>query len=210
MAWRSMRSLGLMLLVTVLSLLAIFFVDAPAALWIKAHLLSYAPFHDYTNNLPSHLFWVVLIGSTFSLSFYFYLRRLGERSPRRDFFLLIGVVLPMAFLAKHVLKLMFGRIGVRFWLSNPEAHQAHWFQVGKRWYDAFPSGHMVVFMTVFMALWQFYPRWRRWYLAGMSLLAVALVATNYHYVSDVIAGTYIGMLVYWATHWAVLRERKRG
>lgn len=205
-----MRSVGLMLLVLVLCLVAIFFVDAPVALWIKAHLLSYAPFHHYTNNLPSHLFWVVLIGSTLSLSFYFYLRRLGEHSDRRDFFLLLGVVLPVAFLVKHLLKLWFGRIGVRLWLSNPEAYQVHWFQMGKRWYDAFPSGHMVVFMTVFMALWQFYPRWRNWYGAAISLLAVALVLTNYHYVSDVIAGTYIGMLVYWAVRGLVLREGKRG
>lgn len=205
-----MRSVGFMLLVLALSLVAVFYVDAPVALWIKAHLLSYAPFHDYTNNLPSHLFWVVLIGSTFSFSIYFYLRRLGEHSPRRDFFLLLGVVLPVAFLVKHVLKLLFGRIEVRLWLSNPDAHPVHWFQVGKRWYDAFPSGHMVVFMTIFMALWQFYPRWRHCYAAGSGLLALALILTNYHYVSDVIAGTYIGMLVYWATRWAVLGQRKRG
>ena len=108
-----MRSVGLMVVVLATSLLAIFYVDAPVALWIKAHLLSYAPFHDYTSNLPSHLFWVVLIGSTVSLSFYLYLRKLGENSPRRDFFLLLGLVLPVAFIVKHVLKLWFGRIGVR-------------------------------------------------------------------------------------------------
>ncbi|HWU35044.1 MAG TPA: phosphatase PAP2 family protein [Methylovorus sp.] len=204
-----MRSIGLMMVVLATSLLTIFYVDAPVALWIKAHLLSYAPFHDYTSNLPSHLFWVVLIGSSVSLSFYLYLRRLGEHSPRRDFFLLLGLVLPVAFIVKHVLKLLFARIEVRLWLSNPEAHPVHWFQVGKRWYDAFPSGHMVVFMTVFMALWQFYPRWRPWCAAGSMLLAVALIITNYHYVSDVIAGTYIGMLVYLATSRAVLGARKR-
>jgi membrane-associated phospholipid phosphatase len=205
-----MRSMGFMLLMLVLSLVAMFYVDAPAALWVNAHLLSYALFQDYTNNLPSHLFWVVLIGSTISLSIYFYLRLLGEYSPRRDFYLLLGVVLPVAFIVKHVLKLLFARIEVRLWLSHPDAYQQHWFQIGKHGYDAFPSGHMVVFMTVFMALWQFYQRWRSWYLMGASLLAVALIVTNYHYVSDVIAGMYIGMLVYWATSQAVLRERKRG
>ena len=206
----NMRGISLMLLVLALSLLAIFYIDAPTALWINANLLSYAPFRAYTHNLPSHLFWVVLIGSTFSFSFYFYLRWLGEHSPRRDFFLLLGIVLPVAFVVKHLLKLGFGRVSVRLWVSNPDAHQMQWFQIGKRWYDAFPSGHMVVFMTVFMALWQFYPRWRNVYFMGALLLAFALVGTNYHYVSDVIAGTYIGMLVYWVTRWAVLRERKCG
>lgn len=204
-----MHGMRLMLVVLVSSLLAIFYVDAPVALWIKAHLLSYAPFREYTSNLPSHLFWVVLAGSTVSFAVYFYLRWLGESSSRRDFFLLLGVVLPVAFIVKNILKLVFARIEVRLWLSNPDTFQLQWFQLGKSGYDSFPSGHMVVFMTVFMALWQFYPRWRNVYFMGASLLAVALVATNYHYVSDVIAGTYIGMLVYWATRWAVLAERKR-
>ncbi|MCB5207743.1 phosphatase PAP2 family protein [Methylovorus mays] len=205
-----MRDMKLTLVVLVSSLLAIFYVDAPVALWIKANFLSYAPFREYTSNLPSHLFWVVLAGSTISFSCYFYLRWLGEHSPRRNFFLLLGVVLPVAFIAKNILKLAFARIEVRLWLSSPEGFQPHWFQMGKSGYDSFPSGHMVVFMTIFMAFWQFYPRWRSGYFIGASLLAAALVATNYHYVSDVIAGTYIGILVYWATRLVVLREGKRG
>jgi membrane-associated phospholipid phosphatase len=54
-------------------------------------------------------------------------------------------------------------------------------------------------------LWIFYPRWRWIYVAFLSLLASALMIGEWHFLSDIIAGGFIGtvagalMMRLWAT-----------
>ena len=55
---------------------------------------------------------------------------------------------------------------------------------------------MLVLTPLFIALWHFYPRYRLYYgIAGLCLGA-ALIVTEYHFLSDVIAGACIGAAVY--------------
>jgi membrane-associated phospholipid phosphatase len=54
---------------------------------------------------------------------------------------------------------------------------------------------MLVIGALLAAAWRFYPGTRALCLATATLLGIALVATNYHFVSDVIAGAYLGLLV---------------
>jgi membrane-associated phospholipid phosphatase len=105
-----------------------------------------------------------------------------------------GTAVPLAYFLKWPFKFAFGRLNTRIWLASHVNDQFHWFQRGKH-YDSFPSGHMLVFAALFTALWLFYPRYRP-ISAGLALiLAASLVATGYHFVSDVIAGTYLGLLI---------------
>lgn len=114
----------------------------------------------------------------------------------RDCLALLGIVAPLSYGAKVVLKLTFGRIRTRAWLAHPQWTGFHWFH-GTGIFDGFPSGHMTVFAALAAVLWGYYPRYRRLLGGLLAALAAALVLLDYHFVSDVIAGTYCGLLVYW-------------
>ncbi|HEX9137433.1 MAG TPA: phosphatase PAP2 family protein, partial [Nitrospirota bacterium] len=70
----------------------------------------------------------------------------------------------------------------------------HWF-IGGGDLNAFPSGHMSVLTPLIISLWRFYPRYRTFFLALGLALGGALIMTNSHFLSDVIAGAYLGLLV---------------
>ena len=46
-----------------------------------------------------------------------------------------------------------------------------------------------------VACWLFFPRYRAACLAAIGGLGIALVATDYHFLSDVIAGGYLGLVI---------------
>lgn len=74
------------------------------------------------------------------------------------------------------------------------AYGFHPFQTGDD-VGSFPSGHaarIVGFATVF---WLAYPRGRRWCALLAAPMLVALIAMNYHFVGDVVAGSVLGAIV---------------
>jgi membrane-associated phospholipid phosphatase len=64
-------------------------------------------------------------------------------------------------------------------------------------YQSFPSGHMAATCAVVSVLWIWYPR-LRWLvtIAGIAV-GVGLIGANYHFLSDVIAGAFIGISIGW-------------
>ena len=95
---------------------------------------------------------------------------------------------------KSLAKFVFGRVNTRVWLEQPDLYGFHWFQ-RRQGCEGFPSGHMVVIVTLLAVLWRLYPKQRPWCLLLGLLLGAALVATDYHFLSDVLAGAYLGALV---------------
>jgi membrane-associated phospholipid phosphatase len=65
-----------------------------------------------------------------------------------------------------------------------------WFQGGPM--DAFPSGHAVQIASVGTVFLLGYPRLRAAWLALMGIGLIALVLGNWHFVSDVLAGSTVG------------------
>ncbi len=175
------------------------FLDLAAAGWIAEYLRGH-PLSNRVADLPDLLLLLVVVLTTASWAAFGYFRRRGVQDARCDFLRLTGSVLPLAFLIKTLLKWLFGRIETREWLLHPEAYGFHWF-AGDEGFNGFPSGHMLVLTPLFLAFWQFYPRYRPLYALVWSGLAIALVLTDYHFLSDVIAAAYIGLLV----HLAALR-----
>jgi membrane-associated phospholipid phosphatase len=175
------------------------FLDERIALSVYRLIGSHSLLSRYFKNIPDLLLpFVLLLSAVMWVS---YLRRLhsGIRDDRTWFFRLSGCALPIAYVLKILFKHVFGRITTRAWLENPTANTFHWFHGGGQ-YSGFPSGHMVVFTSLAGACWIFFPRYR---LACISLtlgLGIALIATDYHFLSDVIAGGYLGLVVVAATH----------
>ena len=105
----------------------------------------------------------------------------------------------LAVAAKGVAKPLFGRSWPQSWgpdsLSylGDGAYGFHPFHVSLS-YGSFPSGHMCATMAMVVAAWAAWPGlWRLWgaVAAGMAGL---LVGFDFHFVSDVLAGAWLGTL----------------
>ena len=111
---------------------------------------------------------------------------------------------------KDQLKFIFGRTWPETWVQNNPSfiHDGVYgfnFMHGGAAYQSFPSGHMAATCAVVSVLWIWYPR-LRWLVTIASIaVGVGLVGANYHFLSDVIAGAFIGISTGWmaAAIWKV-------
>jgi membrane-associated phospholipid phosphatase len=184
--------------VAVTVLLCVAFVDRPLA------LLAEDWFGGATVRLvkrsPS-FFWASLI----VVAAVFALRRAARRPFGRSdlVFLLCGASLIVGEGLKPVLKYLFGRPWPKY--AHPSfirdgVYGFNPFHAGYP-FESFPSGHMTIACAVVSVLWIYYPRFRPVYAACVGFLALALVSGNYHFLSDTIAGGFVGasvgILVVW-------------
>ncbi len=176
----------------------VFLLDGAIALAIEAYVRSGRLVGEYTDDIPDLLLpFVITLSAAMWTARHLRIRR-GIRDVLTDFYRLGGTVLPVSHVAKTAFKLLFGRIQTRVWLVDPAAaHQ--WFHSGEG-HNGFPSGHMTVFAALAAACWAFYPELKGPCLFLLALLGAALVLSNYHFLSDVVAGGYLGLAVAAATH----------
>jgi len=197
--------IGVGLLLTPIILLCVHFIDLPVASFVKNRLYSNAGWSRMTSDLPDLLFVVVLVSMLVSLLVYQVRSRRGIFDRSTAFAKLVLWIAPSSYLVKTLLKMVFGRVNTRCWLQEPELYGFHFFQM-REGCEGFPSGHTLVIVTLLAALWRFYPGTRPLCLAAATLLGIALVATNYHFVSDVLAGAYFGVLLEAVAFRLLIRE----
>ena len=184
------------------------FLDIPVALFVKNHLYRDARWAAITSELPDLLLMLVLVVTLVACSLYLLRSKRGIFDTTTRFDKLVTWTAPASYLAKCGLKFTFGRVNTRCWLQEPGLYGFHWFQ-RRLGCDGFPSGHMIVIVALLAALWRFYPKSRPLCLLFASLLGVALVATNYHFLSDVFAGAYAGVLVETVVYRLLFRKSAR-
>ncbi len=101
---------------------------------------------------------------------------------------------------KDVLKLAFGRTWPETWIcGNPSLIRDGVmtflpFHGGGGW-ASFPSGHETLACAVAACLWVLLPRFRPLYILGVFLVAVGLLVSDFHFVSDILAGCLAGWMV---------------
>jgi membrane-associated phospholipid phosphatase len=193
------------LLAFVLTLFCVLFIDLPVALFVKTYLYSNSRWSQLTSNLPDLLSVVVVLATAAGLWTYLVRSRRGIYDHMTSLAKVITWSAPVSYATKHFLKYVFGRCNTRRWVVEPAEYGFYWFQ-RRPSCDGFPSGHMVVMVTLLAALWRFYPRTRPYCVAAASVLAVALVVTNYHFVSDVLAGAYLGVAIEALAFHLLIRE----
>ncbi len=150
-------------------------------------------------NLADVLTEFAYCGILIIMAFYAYMRLVHRQSN-----LLVqtagGVSLAaaIAFFIKTQLQYIFGRTPVRyygsktlFFVKNPSNYGFKFFVVS----GVFPSGHMCVFTACLMIIALHYPKLKPYAVAALGLLAFILVFDSYHFLSDVIAGTYLGYII---------------
>jgi membrane-associated phospholipid phosphatase len=92
------------------------------------------------------------------------------------------------------LKFIFGRTWPQYHdpsLIPDGVYGFHFFHDGLA-FGSFPSGHMASICALFAVIWICYPRFRGIYAACVIAVAGALIIGNYHFLSDVIAGAFVG------------------
>jgi membrane-associated phospholipid phosphatase len=118
--------------------------------------------------------------------------------------LLASLSLIVAEISKAYLKLVFGRSWPDTWTNNNPSflrdgvYGFNFFH-GGHGYASFPSGHTAVTCAVIAVLWIYYPAWRALYVLAVLAVATGLIGANYHFVSDVIAGAFVGVSSGWMT-----------
>lgn len=176
-----------------LTVLSYLLLDQRVAIFIQKLILSQNLLKEITSNIPDFLLLIVLVITILSWMRYYFLSSKGIRNRQTRFAQLSGVSLPLSYAAKSVLQYGFGRVNPKIWWDHHELAGFHWFPALPMGYG-FPSGHMTVFTALAVVLIYIYPRYRWICLAALALLGVALVVTNYHFLSDVTFGAYLGML----------------
>lgn len=166
--------------------------------FVRRYLYASKGWRHLTSSLPDALSLLVTCVTLGSYALYRY--RVSHRGLDAPtiMYKVLAATAPVSFFAKSFLKYAFGRINTREWLLAPQEYGFHWFSWDGR-FSGFPSGHMLVITALVAVVWRFHPRCRPLCLALLVLLALALVATNYHFLSDVLAGAYAGLLVEAAT-----------
>jgi membrane-associated phospholipid phosphatase len=58
--------------------------------------------------------------------------------------------------------------------------------------SSFPSGHATAIASICAVVWLLHPRLRWLAVAASGVVMVCLVAAGWHFVSDVMAGAFVG------------------
>jgi membrane-associated phospholipid phosphatase len=197
--------LGITVLADVVSYV---WLDRPIARFAHQHLHQYDLFAKLTY-IPEIISPVVIVA--------FVAIGLWALSTRTLSKLQTVVVLAAASLAvttgvKTQLKFAFGRTWPETWVRNNPSFirdGVYGFNPfhGGPGFAAFPSGHTAVVCAVMSVLWMCYPKYRVIYGLCIAAVALGLVAADFHFLGDVIAGAFLGVSTGWLT--VVLWERGR-
>src|SRR5262249_42458261 len=114
----------------------------------------------------------------------------------------VGLACSISFIATnfivHQLKYLFGRTWPDTWVeNNPSLIQNGVFGFnplhGGLGFASFPSAHAAEVCSVMSVLWWSYPNWRPIYIACVVAVTIGLIGANYHFLSDVLSGIFVGV-----------------
>jgi membrane-associated phospholipid phosphatase len=183
------------------------YFDPDIARFFRSMLGANAWLARHTSHIPDILFPVVLAITALTWLSYFFLRNKTRYISLRRLCQLMGTTVPISVLLAFVLKHIFGRVNTQAWLFNPDLYAYQWFQGGPH-YIGFPSGHMAVITALVAAAWHYSPRYRKVYSVALLFTAFMLITSTYHFLSDVIAGAYLGLMVDYLAYQCMIWGRK--
>lgn len=190
------RTFIALLICTALVALCYFFIDRPVAWFVHDEALSENRLFLWLTLPPPILqSWTPAVLAMLAILRAFRPLRQSERA-----LLASCIAIIVADQCRESLAYCFGRYWPETWThDNPSYIKNgefgfHLFHSGS-WYGSFPSGHMARIASLAAVLWIAWPR-GRWLGVLCSLaVAVGLLGMNYHFVGDVIAGSFVGGIV---------------
>jgi membrane-associated phospholipid phosphatase len=174
---------------------SIFWFDAQLTLAISG-LLKRIGLYSATSSLPDILLRLTILVSVGSWIGYALVKNRPAAWRVGPTLKMLGTSVPISYVVKDLLQRLFGRVCAPSWLLHPTMAQFHWIK-GCSVCSCFPSGHMAVFTVIVLVVcrWQTQGLARAIAALMLTLLAVALLLTRYHFLSDIMAGALTGYLV---------------
>ena len=185
---------------------AILFIDRPVVAYVHAALGSANPNFDAL----THIVDPIPVAAGLIIAWAGIAALCGVRpGPHGRTALRIAVAVLIAIAVKEQLKVLAGRTWAETWTNNNPSYikdgvfgffplKGLWS--GGRAYHSFPSGHMTAVSVASVSLALSFPRGRWLAPIPIALVAVGMIGANYHWVSDLIAGTALGSAVALAAH----------
>ena len=190
--------LSALALVTVVVIISFYWLDRPLALLMQNQLShSTRRVAGPLTYIDNPLVWIAVI--TFVV-----LGIIGltgrPLSKLRSVILFCSLSLIVVETIKNQIKFVFGRTWPETWYKNNPSfiqdgvYGFNWFHAGQA-YQSFPSGHMAATCAIVAVIWVYYPRLRFIYSAIVLAVLIGLLGTNFHFLSDCIAGAFLGTSV---------------
>lgn len=189
------RTVVALLACAALVALCYFFVDRPFAFFIHHQHLSRFEVLKWLTYTPAILDYIapaILVLAAVR-------RAWGPWSHLERTLFCAALSLIVAEALRQSLSVVFGRYWPSTWVDNNpsliqnDAYGFHPFHIGRA-YESFPSGHTARICAAVMVVWIAYPK--LWWLSVLLCLSVVvgLLALNYHFVGDVVAGAFVGAI----------------
>lgn len=192
MRWKD--ALGSLVVCSALTICGFLYLDVRIAEFVSEKVGFGFLLSKSVSNLPNVMLSLVCIVTVVSWTGRFYLAGKPAKGLLSNFFEHTGLAVPIAFVFKDILKKLFGRTNARIWLLYPDQSGFHWFHGGGD-FAGFPSGHMAVFTALMLGIARYFPRLSPVCAGLLFVLAMALILTQYHFFSDIVAGAYLGVIV---------------
>jgi membrane-associated phospholipid phosphatase len=173
------------------------YVDRPLAEWSEAHV-RHTEFWTALNLALYPFLLIVVAALFFLLGCGISLISGRPLRPWTGIPILCSWATMWAIASEIILKRIFGRGWADPTFVRDRLYGFH-FLHGETHWDAFPSGTATVSFAILAVLWILKPRWRAAGTATVALLCAAVVIGNYHWLSDVIAGGFLGVTIGWGT-----------
>ena len=179
--------------------LCYFYVDRPVAFFAHANTVPNRRYFDMLTRISEYLFVAAAIAFVA-----FGLRTLvtARWHKWQAVLLLCGITLAVAETIKDELKFAFGRTWPETWINNNPSligNGTYGFNPfhGGGGYNSFPSGHTTAACAVAAVLWVAYPKLRPLCVLMVAAVVVGLIGADYHFVSDIVAGGFLGASTGW-------------
>ena len=130
----------------------------------------------------------------------FTLKNINTQVHLKSFLFITSNSILLANLVKFPLKFIFGRYwpqtfkGNNLSLLHDGAYGFNPFHWGIN-YSSFPSGHTATVFAFVTIVWAMYPRFRWISVIMCKMVSIALMVLYYHFVSDLLAGAYMGIVI---------------
>jgi membrane-associated phospholipid phosphatase len=186
--------LGGLVMTGLMASISIAWVDRPLAI-----LVNHLGLRDYPYKLVQSPGLSIPLASSLVFAVFGLAAILGRRFSRLEWAILLCDISVLAAEAiKNQLKYVFGRTWPNSWgpeissLIRDNVYGFHFFHQGQS-YESFPSGHAAAVAAVMSVLWILCPKLRVMCTICIGAADAGLVLLNLHFVSDVVAGTFVGV-----------------
>jgi membrane-associated phospholipid phosphatase len=190
------RTFVLIALCAIVVVVCYYFIDRPVAFFVHRHeIANVEEFRWLTEPPPIVQSWSPLLLASLAIR-----RAWGKWRPWQAALFVSCASLIVADQFRESLGDVCGRYWPETWHNdNPSligtgAYGFHPFEIGDDT-GSFPSGHSARIVAFFYVFWLLLPRARWLYVVVAVPMLLALVAMNYHFVSDIVAGSVIGGII---------------